>query len=159
MAASLPHPPFELDPLIAEAKRRTRKRRLLLLGALVATAATAGGLVLALRPPSPSTSESSAGNGSNVSSVAPCTKLALGDAVSTAVRGKGYSAELINGAFSCSKGWATAMVNEGSGAVSVTATFVFRSQHHVWRRQLDRAKVCDTHQVPRAIYWNACQTN
>jgi hypothetical protein len=50
MAAHLPPLPIEVDPLIAEAKRRTRRRRILLLVALVAVAALAVGLTLAFRP-------------------------------------------------------------------------------------------------------------
>jgi len=152
--------PFGFDPLIAEAKRRSRRRRVYLLAALVGAAAVAVGGVIALRVPAPSSREGS-GGGSNVSSVAPCTKLALGNAVSAAVRGEGFSARLVNlkGGFSCSKGWAAAFANVGSGNVSVTETFVFHSEHGVWRRQLDRARVCDAHEVPHAIYWNACQTN
>jgi hypothetical protein len=50
-AASLP---FQLDPVIAEAKRRTRRRRLFLLGVIVATTCLAVGFALAFRPSSPS---------------------------------------------------------------------------------------------------------
>ena len=162
MTTHISHLPLGLDPLIAEAKQRTRRRRLLLLAALAATAAVAVGLVLALRPPSPSTAEISTGSASGVSSFAPCTKLALGNAVSAAGRAEGFSAELVlvNGRWmSCSNGWAAAMANVGLGTATVTETFVFHSDHHAWRRQLNRARVCGTHRVPRAIYWLACETN
>jgi hypothetical protein len=43
-------PPFTLDPLIAEAKRRARHRRVLLAAAVLALALGAGGTTLALHP-------------------------------------------------------------------------------------------------------------
>src|SRR5438445_12593884 len=51
MASHAPRLPLELDPLIAEAKRRMRRRRSLVIAALVVAAATAVTLTLALRPP------------------------------------------------------------------------------------------------------------
>lgn len=51
MTSDAPRLPLELDPLIAEAKRRMRRRRGLVIGALVVAAATAVTLALALRPP------------------------------------------------------------------------------------------------------------
>lgn len=42
---------FELDPLIAEAKRRMRRRRILVVAAAVALVAAAAGPLLALRDP------------------------------------------------------------------------------------------------------------
>ncbi len=51
MAVDLPAAPFELDPLIAEAKRRARRRRLLVAAGVVALAGLAAGLTLALRSP------------------------------------------------------------------------------------------------------------
>jgi hypothetical protein len=44
-------PPFSLDPLIAEAKRRARQRRLLVAGLAVLIAGAALGTTLMLRPP------------------------------------------------------------------------------------------------------------
>jgi hypothetical protein len=51
MLARLPRLPFALDPLIAEAKRRARQRRLLVCLGLGLLAALAAGLALALRQP------------------------------------------------------------------------------------------------------------
>lgn len=50
MTARVPRLPFSLDPLMAEAKRRARQRRLLALGLIVILVAT--GTTLALRGPS-----------------------------------------------------------------------------------------------------------
>ncbi|HEY2354722.1 MAG TPA: hypothetical protein VGH79_07495 [Gaiellaceae bacterium] len=52
MTASAPHIPLVLDPLIAEAKRRARRRRFLAFG-LVAAAAIVAALNLSLRPGQP----------------------------------------------------------------------------------------------------------
>jgi hypothetical protein len=49
MTAHLPRLPFSLDPLIAEAKRRARQRRLLLAVVCAVAALTAGGAVFATR--------------------------------------------------------------------------------------------------------------
>jgi hypothetical protein len=54
MTARVPHLPFELDPLIAEAKRRMRRRRYLMGLALVVAAAVATALTLGLRAGQPS---------------------------------------------------------------------------------------------------------
>jgi len=53
MAEHTSHLPFELDPLIAEAKRRTRRRRLLLTVMLIGAGGLAAGLTLTLRPGGP----------------------------------------------------------------------------------------------------------
>jgi hypothetical protein len=50
MTARVPHLRFALDPLIAEAKRRMRRRRYLIVLALVAATAVATALTLGLRP-------------------------------------------------------------------------------------------------------------
>ncbi len=50
MSAGVPALPLGIDPLIAEAKDRARRRRLLALGALAAIAAAAIGTTLGLRP-------------------------------------------------------------------------------------------------------------
>jgi hypothetical protein len=47
----LPRFPFSLDPLIAEAKRRARQRRVLVAAGILLTAALAAGLTLAFRSP------------------------------------------------------------------------------------------------------------
>jgi hypothetical protein len=54
MTARIPHLRLALDPLIAEAKRRMRRRRYLSVLALVAAAAVATALTLGLRPGQPS---------------------------------------------------------------------------------------------------------
>jgi hypothetical protein len=54
MTARIPRLPFALDPLIAEAKRRMRRRRYLTALALVAAASVATALTLGLRPGQPS---------------------------------------------------------------------------------------------------------
>lgn len=52
MLARLSRPPFSLDPLMAEAKRRTRQRRFLVAGALTLIAAAVVGGLFAFRSPS-----------------------------------------------------------------------------------------------------------
>src|SRR5579862_9752044 len=54
MTARVPRFRFALDPLIAEAKRRMRRRRYLTVLALLAAAAVATALTLGLRPGEPS---------------------------------------------------------------------------------------------------------
>jgi len=49
MSAQVPALPLEVDPLIAEAKQRARRRRLLVLGALVVIAAAAVGTAVELQ--------------------------------------------------------------------------------------------------------------
>ena len=51
MTMHAPHLPFFLDPLIAEAKQRMRRRRFLVVAAAIALVAAVAGVVLALRGP------------------------------------------------------------------------------------------------------------
>lgn len=78
IAAHVPHLPFRLDPLITEAKRRVRRRRLLLIAALAGVAALALGLTLALRPGGPATPRTS-GAGASGQSVLPKDRLIVLD--------------------------------------------------------------------------------
>src|SRR5438270_2111672 len=60
MAEQISRLPFELDPLIAEAKRRMRRRRLGLAAILLAAACLTLGLALTLRPRGPVLSQGAA---------------------------------------------------------------------------------------------------
>lgn len=53
MATAAPRFPFGLDALIAEAKRRMRRRRWLVVGAIIAAAAVAAGFTFGLGPTGP----------------------------------------------------------------------------------------------------------
>jgi hypothetical protein len=53
MSTSVPELPFALDPLIAEAKRRARRRRYLAGVGLAATVAIAAGIAFGMRPGQP----------------------------------------------------------------------------------------------------------
>ena len=70
MTAHVPRLPFPLDPLIAEAKRRMRQRRLLLATLIVALAGIGAGATLALRGPGGSSpAPAGAGHGSAVANI------------------------------------------------------------------------------------------
>lgn len=61
MTVHLPRLPFGLDPLIKEAKRRMRRRRLILTALLAAVVAFAAGLTFAVRPGAPENPRSPGG--------------------------------------------------------------------------------------------------
>lgn len=62
--------------------------------------------------------------------------------------------------FKCADGWAYAFVNSGTGSSQYTGTLVFEAEGQFWIPK-DRAKVCTSpgHDVPAAIYQDACNTN
>jgi len=66
MATHVPGLPFALDPLIAEAKRRARRRRYLAGLGLVAAVAIATGLTLGLRPGEPGRGSGAISSGGQV---------------------------------------------------------------------------------------------
>src|SRR5262245_36819359 len=78
MTVHLPRLPLGLDPLIKEAKRRMRRRRLLLTAVLAAVATLATGLTLALRPGGPANPRSGSG-GTSAQSVLPKDRLIVLD--------------------------------------------------------------------------------
>jgi hypothetical protein len=84
MTVRVPRLPFSVDPLIAEAKRRARRRRVLALLGLVLLAALLVGLTLALRPPG-GPNGGNGGAGSNNASFSAATRPPVTAVMLTAV--------------------------------------------------------------------------
>jgi hypothetical protein len=85
MTVRVPPLPFSVDPLMAEAKRRARQRRVRVAIAVLLLGAVAGGLTLALRSPG-GPSGGGGGPGSNNASLGSATAPPVTAAMLTAVR-------------------------------------------------------------------------
>jgi hypothetical protein len=117
-----------------------------LLAALVMSACSDSG------SPAPSSTTTTT---SSSSSALACTKsLVTAGAESSSSVG---SVSAVNG-FGCSGSWAYADVTVGSGAASFDAVIVLQARGSSWS-VADRAKACNNHLVPSAIYTQACTTS
>jgi hypothetical protein len=104
---------------------------------------------------SPPASTSTTSTTSSSSSAAVCSKSLITAAAESSSSVGSVSA--VNG-FGCSGSWAYADVTLGSGDGSVDAVIVLEAQGSSWS-VADRAKACNNHLVPSAIYTQACTTS
>ena len=86
----------------------------------------------------------------------PCTKKALSAGLK---RGSGAPKDArFQGSFGCAGGWAYSGIVVGNKQNGFDAIAVYKAENGVWVT-VDRAKPCNTHEIPKKIYKGACTTS